>query len=130
MVCIGAVARIVRCIRLLGRQITLEQNRGGNSVHCAFALLPADIGGDQKIFRGLRGQPFVPEDERHRQPRFQFRSKPAHRLNSRPLAAVQLKRQSQNHSRNLMRPDQRRDVGDIPIDGPPLEGFEWLRRPA
>jgi hypothetical protein len=89
---IGNAARIVRRVRRLCRQVTLEQNGGGDTVYRALPFLPADVGGDEQIFRRLGGHPFVPQDERHRQARFQFRRKLAHRLDGRPLAAVQLKR--------------------------------------
>ena len=43
-------------------QITLEQNRSGDAIHHTLPLFPADIGCDQEVFRRLRRQPFVPQN--------------------------------------------------------------------
>lgn len=85
--------RIRRCGGLR-RQIALQQNSRRDPVDHAFAFLPADICGDEQIFRRFRGHPFVPQDDRHGQPRFQFHHKRAHGLNGKPFTPVQLKRQS------------------------------------
>ena len=85
--------RILRCGGLR-RQIALQQYGRSNPIDHAFAFLPADICGDEQIFRRFRGHPFIPQDDRHGQPCFQFHHKRAHGLNGKPFATVQLKRQS------------------------------------
>jgi hypothetical protein len=115
---------------ILRFQVTSQKNRGCNTIDDSFAFFPTDISGDQQLFRRFGGHPFVPPDDRHRQGRFQFHGKLAHRSDGRPFPSVQLKRQPQHHSFHIVRSDQRGDVGDIPIQRPPLEGFERLRRPT
>lgn len=84
----------VRCCGRLRRQIALQQNGRSDPVDRAFAFLPADIRGDEQIFRRFRRHPFVPEDDRHGQPCFQFCHKYAHGLDGKPFATVQLKGQA------------------------------------
>lgn len=78
----------------LRRQIALQQDSRGNPVDRAFAFFSADVCGDEQIFRRFRRHPFVPQDDRHGQPCFQFHHKRAHGLNGKPFATVQLERQS------------------------------------
>ena len=127
---IGVAARSLKGRRRPGRQITLEQDGGGNAIDRAFAFFPAHIGGDQQIFRRFRRHPLVPEHERHGQPGLQLRRKLAHGADRRALAAVQLERQPQHHPLYIVRADQRRNVRHVPVQCPPLESLQRLCRPA
>jgi hypothetical protein len=119
---------MLHCRRLC-RQITLQQNRCGYPVDRTFALLSADVCGNEQIFRRFRRHPFVPEDDRDGQPCFEFHYKRPHGLDGRPFATVQLKRQPQDHPFDAVRSDQCSDVGDISVQRAPFECFERLRRP-
>jgi len=84
----------------------LEQNRSGDAIHHTLPLFPADIGLDQEVFRRLRRQPFVPQNNRNRHSLFQPSLELTHRLDRRTLAAIQLKGEAQQDLPDLMRPDE------------------------
>ena len=86
-------------------QIALEQTRSGDAIDHTLPLFPADIGRDQEVFRRLRRQPFVPENNGNGHSLFQPRLELAHCLDRRTLAAIQLKRETQQDLPDLMRPD-------------------------
>ena len=127
---IGITGATARGVRRLCRQVTLEQDGGGDAVYRALAFFPADVSGDQQIFRRLGRHPFVPQDERDRQTGFQLRGKFTHGFNGRPVTTIQLKRQPEDHPHGLMRLDQRRNVGNVTIERAPFEGFKRLSGPA
>lgn len=62
---VGLLGRIRMGRRSHGRQIALEQQRGRHTVDRAFALLSADVRGDQEILRRFRRHALIPQDERH-----------------------------------------------------------------
>jgi hypothetical protein len=72
----------------------LQQNGGRHSIDGTFALFPADIGGNQEIFRRLGRQSLIPEDQRNRQPPFQVRGEVPHCLDRRTFPSVQLQREA------------------------------------
>lgn len=111
-------------------QIALEQNRSGDAINHTLPLFPADIGRDQEVFCRLRRQPFVPQNNWDRHSLFQANLKFTHRLDCRTFTAIQLNGKAQQNLPNLMRPNERRDMGDVPVQRAPIEGFERLGGPA
>jgi hypothetical protein len=116
--------------RFKARQITLEQNRSGDAIHHTLPLFPADIGRDQEVFRRLRRQPFVPQNNGDGHSLLQPGLELTHRLDRGTLAAIQLKGKTQQDLPDLMRHDEGRDMGNIPIQRAPIKRLKRLSRPA
>jgi hypothetical protein len=53
----------------------------------------------------------------------------AHRLDRRPLAAIQLKGEAQQDLPDLMRPDEGRNMGDVSVQRAPIERLKRLGGP-
>lgn len=113
----------------LGFQIALQQDCGGHAIHDPFTFFPADVGGDQEIFRLFRRHPFIPGDDRNRKRLAQAGHKFMHGLDGRTLFAVEPQRQSEQHLLDVMHPHQFLDMGDIAIQRAPLERLQRLGRP-
>ena len=112
------------------RQVALQEYGSRHAVDGPLALLPADIGGDEQIFRRFGRQSLIPEDQRNRQSLLQVHGKTPHGLDRRTFPPVQLQRESQHDLSHLVGLHERRDVRHIAVKCAAFEGLERLRGPA
>jgi hypothetical protein len=108
----------------------LQQNCGRHTVDGTLPLFAADIGGDEKVFRSLRREPLIPENQWYRQAALEMCGKIPHRLDRRTFPSVQLQGETQDHFSHRMLMDKGRNMGHIAVDRPALEGLERLSGPA
>lgn len=87
------------------REVTLEENRGGNPIDDAFPFPAPDIGGDQQIFRRTGRHPFIPGHHRNRQRRFEQLDEFLDQFGCRTAFPVQPKRQPDEHLTDLVLAD-------------------------
>jgi hypothetical protein len=122
-------SRLLLRRRFKACQITLEQNRSGDAIHHTLPLFPADVGCDQEIFRRLRRQPFIPQNNGNGHSLFQPRLELAHRLDRRTLAAIQLNGKTQQDLPDLVPLDKRRNMGNVSVQRAPIERLKRLGGP-
>jgi hypothetical protein len=108
----------------------LEQDRGRDTVNGTLSLFPADVGGDEQLFRRLGRHSLIPCDHRDGEDFLQVFHEFQNRLRGRPDLAVQAQRQPDHHLPDIVFPDQPVNMLNVGLRHAPLVRLQRLSRPS